>query len=371
MAQVDTDLCYMTATEAIAAFNKKTLSPVELLKAQIARIEAVNPKLNAFTQMHFDRALEQAKSAEKKYMNGGSVRPLEGVPCAIKDFHSVKGEITTYGSKAFEDFRPDQSAPTVERLLDAGIIMHCRTTTPEFAHSAITHSPLWGVTRNPWNLEYSPGGSSGGAGAALAAGMTTLADGTDGGGSIRIPASASGVFGYKPPWGRNPLDREHPGETVLHYGPMTRSVADAALMQNVMSGAHSADIYSLRELVALPEKFDSIKGMKIALSLDLGYFEVDKEVQKNTLAAAETLRSLGCIVDPVDIGWSADTETAWTINWEGICNALVGDLLPRWHNELDPYVVKLVEQGQKRTVPEFYGVQKNSLRDVSEVSFDF
>src|SRR5262249_23615451 len=151
----------------------------------------------------------------------------------------------------------------------AGTIMHCRTTTPEFAHSGVTKSLLWGVSRNPWNTEYSPGGSSGGAGAALAAGMTTIADGTDGGGSIRLPSSVNGIFGFKPPFGRNPLDREHPRETVLHYGPMTRSVADAALMQNMMSGPHTADICTVRERVLLTERFDSIKGWKIALSMDL------------------------------------------------------------------------------------------------------
>ncbi|GEL16556.1 amidase [Pseudonocardia asaccharolytica] len=245
MDYTDSDLHYISTSEAIAGFRAKELSPVELLQAVIDRIGQVNDQLNCFTHTSLDRAMEQARQAEQTYANSPeAARPLEGVPCAIKDWHSVAGAITTYGSRAFQDFRPDQSAPTVERLLEAGVVMHARTTTPEFAHSGATHSPLWGITRNPWNTEYSPGGSSGGAGAAVASGMTTIADGTDGGGSIRIPASANGIFGYKPPFGRNPTDREHPGETVLHYGPMTRTVADAALMQNVMSGAHPADVYT-------------------------------------------------------------------------------------------------------------------------------
>ena len=232
MASADLELCYLSASEALERFRARTLSPVELLDAQIARTQAVNPKLNAITYDYFDRAREQAKKAEAKYgKTDGRLRALEGVPVAIKDFHAVKGEITTLGSKIFEDFRPDYTAPTVDRLLRAGAIMHMRSTSPEFAHSGATHSPLWGVTRNPWNLEYTPGGSSGGAGAVVAAGMATLADGTDGGGSIRIPASACGLFGYKPPFGRNPLDRDHPFETILHYGPIVRTVADAALMQ--------------------------------------------------------------------------------------------------------------------------------------------
>jgi len=358
MSKIDKDLCYLTATKAIAAFKAKKLSPVELLKAQIAQTERVNGELNALTHKHFERALKQAKAAEAKYMKGRDLRALEGVTCTIKDWHSVAGEITTYGSKAFENFRPERSAPTVDRLLDAGIILHCRTTSPEFAHSPMTHSPLWGVTRNPWNTAYSPGGSSGGAGAALAAGITTLADGTDGGGSIRIPASACGLFGYKPPWGRNPTDLEHPGETVLHYGPLARSVADAALMQNVMSGAHPADIYSLRDRIVLPEKFESIRGWKIAFSMDLGYFEVDAEVQQNTRAAVEQFRSLGCKVDEVDLGWSWDTEDAWLVNWQALFYALAGHLLPRWRHQMDPFVVKILEHGAQHSVPRFYGVQK-------------
>jgi amidase len=353
------DLCYLTATEALAAFRSRRLSPLEILDAQIARIESKNKLLNALTYTFFDRARDQAKAAEAVYAKKGATpRPLEGLTLAIKDWHSVQGEITTYGSKAYRDFRPEQSAPTVARLLDAGAIMHIRTTTPEFAHSGITHSPLWGVTRNPWNPEYSPGGSSGGAGAALAAGFTTLADGTDGGGSVRIPASINGVFGYKPPWARNPTDHEHPGETLLHYGPLARSVADTALMQNVMSGPHSADLYSLRDRVHLPEKFEGIKGLRVALSMDLGYFAVDPVVQKNTLEMAERLRSLGCQVDSVALGWGLEVEDAWTVTWEGLFWALAGDLLPQWRKELDPFVVQILERGKQHDVPRFYAAHK-------------
>ncbi len=155
MAEADLALCYMTASEAVARFKARTLSPVELLDALIARSEAVNPRLNAVTYAFFDRARAQARKAEAKYgKTDGRLRALEGVPVAIKDFHPVKGEITTFGSKIFEDFRPDYSAPTVDRLLRAGAVMHMRTTTPEFAYSGATHSPLWGITPNPWNLDY-------------------------------------------------------------------------------------------------------------------------------------------------------------------------------------------------------------------------
>ena len=353
MASTDLDLCYLTATEAIDQFKAKNLSPVELMKALLARCEAVNPKLNVLTYTFAERALEQAKAAEARYMKG-ETRTLEGVPVAIKDFHPVKGEITTFGSLVYRDFRPDNTAPTVERLFDAGAIMHCRTTTPEFAHSGVTKSLLWGVSRNPWNLEYSPGGSSGGAGAALAAGMTTIADGTDGGGSIRLPSSINGIFGYKPPFGRNPLDREHPRETVLHYGPMTSSVADAALMQNVMSGPHSADICSVREKIVLPQRFDGIRGWKVALSMDLGYFEIDPEMRRNTLEAAEVFKKLGCEVEEVDVGWNYGVLDAWQTHWEGLFAGIAGDLLPRWRYEMEPFVVHLLERGLSHSAARLY-----------------
>ncbi len=153
MANTDLDLCFITATEALEAFRSKSLSPPELVDALIARIEAVNPKINAFTYSFFDRAREQARDAEARYSKGDVTRPLEGVPIVIKDFHDVKGEITTYGSRMFADHVSEKSAPTVARLLDAGAILIARSTTPEMAYAPMTRSELWGVTRNPWNLE--------------------------------------------------------------------------------------------------------------------------------------------------------------------------------------------------------------------------
>jgi amidase len=357
MGDLNLDLCYMTATEAIAAFKSHSLSPVELLKAIIARCEQLQPKVNALTYTYFDRALEQAKAAEAEYARrSGQPRPLEGITVAVKDFHPVKHEITTFGSRIYRDYRPDYSAPTVQRLVDAGAIIHCRTTTPEFAHTGVTASPLWGLTRNPWNLEYTPGGSSGGAGAALAGGMTTLADGTDGGGSIRIPASATGTVGYKPPFGRNPLDREHPLETILHYGPMTRSVADAALAQNVMSGPHLDDICTVREKVVLPEVPEDIKGWRVAYSMDLGFYSVDPEVRRNTLAALEIFKSLGCTVEEVKLGWNWGVNNAWMTYWSVLFAGLLGDKLPRWRYEMTEGLVRMIESGAALSADRFYRI---------------
>jgi len=357
MSDLNLDLCYMTATEAVAAFKAHTLSPVELLKAIIARCQQLEPKVNALTYTYFDRALEQAKAAESEYTRrGGQPRPLEGVTVAIKDFHPVKGQITTFGSKIYRDYRPDHTAPTVQRLLDAGAIMHCRTTTPEFAHTGMTASPLWGITRNPWNLEYTPGGSSGGAGAAVAGGMTTLADGTDGGGSIRIPASLTGNVGYKPPFGRNPLDLDHPLETILHYGPIARSVSDAALMQNIMSGPHLDDICTVREKVVLPEAPEGIKGWRVAYSMDLGFYSVDPEVRRNTLSALDVFKSLGCTVEEVSLGWNWGVNNAWMTYWTVLFAGLLGDKLPRWRYEMTDGLVRMIESGAALSADRFYRI---------------
>ncbi|MCH7944081.1 MAG: amidase, partial [Proteobacteria bacterium] len=182
----DDDLCYITALEAIARFKARTLSPVEVMAAVIARAEAVNPKINAFTYCFFDRAMDQAKAAEARYgRTDGRLRALEGIPMVIKDETAIKGERTTSASLIRKDNVDEADAFVVERIKRAGAIIHGRSTAPEFSAAGVTHSKLWGVTRNPWNPDFTPGGSSGGAAAQLAAGTTTLANGSDIAGSIR------------------------------------------------------------------------------------------------------------------------------------------------------------------------------------------
>ena len=354
MASGDDELCYITATEAISAFKSRELSPVELMKAVISRSEGVNPKVNAFAHKFFDRALDQANAAEKKYAKGHDIRPLEGVPIVIKDAAPVAGEITTFGHHYFADNVSETSAPTVARLLDAGAVMHARSTTPSLVWGPMVQSKLWGITRNPWNLDYNPGGSSGGSAVAVATGMTTLSDGVDAGGSIRQPASCSGVFGYYPPFGRNPVNLDWARETMLSFGPLTRSVADAALMQNVMAGAHPEDICSLKPKLEIPDRLEGIKGWKIAFSMNLGYFEVDKEVQANTLEALEAFKSLGCTVEEVDIGWDFSVLDAWTTMWEAAFWAWGRDLYPRLKYDMDSFARILLERGAQHSAERYY-----------------
>ena len=312
----DLELCYLSATDARDRFEAGTLSPVELVQALIDRAEAVEPKINAFTHTFHARALKQAREAENRFRGRGArPRALEGLPVAIKDLHDVKGEITTFGSRLFADNRSTSSLPYVERLLRAGAILFARTTSPEFGCLGVTHSELWGVTRNPWNLAFGPGGSSGGAGAALAAGTTTLADGSDSGGSIRIPASCCGVFGIKPAHGRVPIAGPGNLDQYLAHGPMTRSVADSALMMNVMAGPHRRDSTSVPGRLRLPLKPAGIEGWRIACSPDLGYFDVDPEVAANTGAAAATFRDLGASVEEVSIPWTNRVLDAGIAHW--------------------------------------------------------
>jgi Asp-tRNA(Asn)/Glu-tRNA(Gln) amidotransferase A subunit family amidase len=303
------DLCYLPATAILGLFKKRKLSPVELMTALVTRAERVNPKVNCFADRYVAEALAQAKLSEARYMKrGAKTAALDGIPLAVKDSQRVAGKRTTQGSLIFKDWVDDHSDPMIERLQKAGAIIFARTTTPEFCLSGITASRIWGITRNPWNSEWGPGGSSGGSGAALAAGLATLATGTDIGGSIRIPAAACGVVGYKPPHGRNPDGPPGNFDRFNHCGPLARSVADAALMQNITSGPHPLDHDSLRQKVKLPLEPSAIKGMKIAYSVDLGYVPVEDDVRANMLAALDVFRKLGARVEEVDLGWTEEVE---------------------------------------------------------------
>jgi len=306
----DEDLCYLPATELIRRYREKTLSPVEVLQAMIARAEAVEPVVNALSHRFFDDALEQAKKAESRYVRGQRTRRLEGLPIAIKDETMLEGKPCTSGSLIMKDYIADETSIENQRILGAGGIVHARTTTPEFSCAGYTHSKLWGVTRNPWNPDFTPGGSSGGAAAALASGTCALASGSDIGGSIRIPASCCGVVGFKPPYGRNASEPPFNLDTYCHTGPLARTVADVILMQNVVSGPHPRDIASLKPKITLPGKYAPVRGWKIAYSLDLGLYEVDREVRDNTLAALDVFRDLGASVEEVELNWPTDLLAA-------------------------------------------------------------
>lgn len=343
----DEDLCYMGAVEALRRFKARTLSPVELVRALIARAEAVEPRINAFGHRFFDRALAQARRAEERYgRSGARLRPLEGIPVVIKDETAIKGERTAFASLIHRENVDDHTAPPAERLLGAGAILLARSTAPEFSCAAVTHSRLWGVTRNPWNSDYTPGGSSGGAAAALAAGTTTIANGSDIGGSIRIPASACGVVGFKPPYGRVPDEPFFNLDWYCHAGPMARSVADCALVENVMAGPHPRDIVAIRPKLRIPPVLGEMKGRRVALSVDLGYFPVDPEVERNTRAAAAVFRSLGAVVEEVELGWTEAAYTAFDHHINAIFGTFLGKYLEKHADALTAYARSFAERAR-------------------------
>ncbi|MDJ0828014.1 MAG: amidase [Rhodobacter sp.] len=347
-------LCYLTATEAIARFASAELSPVELMQALIERSASVEPAVNAFTEQWHDEALAAAAAAEARY-RAGSARPLEGIPLAVKDEFRLAGKRRSSASLVYRDRVDNDSDVLIQRLLDAGAIPHAKTTTPEFCLLGSCHSRLWGITRNPWNLDITPGGSSGGSGAALAAGITTIATGTDIGGSIRIPAALCGVVGYKPPYGRNPEIPVFNLDFYSHSGPMARSVADTALMQNLISGVHNRDIASLREKVVIDRRIpDDLSGWKLAWSMDLGFMQVDESVRQNTLAALDLMRSLGAQVDEVDLGWDESIVDAahhyWSLGWA----ASMAPLLRDHRDELCDYTVWFIENAAATTGQDYF-----------------
>ncbi len=344
-----TDLAYSSATAALQRFTTRDLSPVELVQALIDRHAEVGEKVNAFTYHRFDRALLQAREAEAAYVRG-TRRPLEGIPLVIKDETAVEGERTTSGSLIYKDHIDDHTSIVAQRLMAAGAILLARSTAPEFSCAPFTWSRLYGVTRTPWNLEYTCGGSSGGSAAALAAGLTTLANGSDIGGSIRIPAAACGVVGYKPPYGRNPQEAPFSLDWYCHAGPMTRTVEDAALMQNVMSGPHPNDMATISPKLEIPSNLPPIEGMRVALSVDLGYFAVDPEVARNTRAAAYAFRELGAEVEEVGVGWTAECRDAAWAHLGGFFGAWVGTLLPEHADQMTPSPLASARRAERYTL---------------------
>jgi len=303
------ELHHLTATEAKRRFTTGELSPVELLDAVVARTEATEPLVGAITEQFVEEAYAAARLAEERYRRG-EARALEGVPLILKEEQPIAGRLAEEGSLLEQGTIADVTHPIVERIYDAGAVVHGRATTPEFCCAPVTHTKLWGVTRNPHNLEITPGGSSGGSGAVLAAGSTVLATGSDIGGSIRIPSSYCGVVGFKPPFARVPGLAPFNSDTYCADGPMGRSVADVAMLQNVISGPWSGDPASLRPRVEVSGEVGSLAGLRIALSYTLGGYRPDPEVVKNTRTFAEALRSAGAVVEEIDEallpGWRPD-----------------------------------------------------------------
>jgi aspartyl-tRNA(Asn)/glutamyl-tRNA(Gln) amidotransferase subunit A len=366
-----TDLCFTPATDLAALIRRKELSPVEVTETVLARIARLNPALNAFCTVTAEAALAEARAAEAAVARGDALGPLHGVPISVKDLTNTQGVRTTRGSRLYADNIPDEDAPVVERVKAAGAIILGKTNTPEYGWKGDTSNPLFGVTYNPWGppQTVTAGGSSGGAGAAVAAGLGPLALGTDGAGSIRIPASFCGIVGLKQQLWRVPTYPASPVEMLAHTGPMTRTVRDAALLLNVIAGPDE------RDRLTLPATGDDwlaaceggIAGLRVAWSPDLGYAAVDPEVARITAGAARRFAAdLGCIVEEADPGFPDPVGAELILFYVGV-QSNVADLPAERYALLDPDFARAIEE-EGAGVSALDYVRANSVRQsVAEV----
>jgi aspartyl-tRNA(Asn)/glutamyl-tRNA(Gln) amidotransferase subunit A len=347
-------LAFMPATDLAEAIRKRQVSPIEAVEAVLGRIARVNPRLNAYCTLTADAARAEARAAEAAVVRGDRVGPLHGVPYSVKDLVITRGVRTAFGSRIYEHNIPDEDAPVVERLRAAGAILVGKTTTPEFGWKGTTDSPLTGVSRNPWDLTKSPGGSSGGAAAAVAAGLGPLAVGTDGGGSIRIPGSFCGVFGLKPTCGLVPVYPVPTTGTLSHVGPMTRTVRDAALMLSIMAGPDDRDPLSFPAIGGdyAHGLETGIRNIRVAWSPTFGYAQVAPEVWRVTEAAALRFQELGCTVELVERIFP-DPDPIWAPLFYAGVAARLQDALPEWRDRIDPGLLEVIEEGKRLSAMAF------------------
>jgi aspartyl-tRNA(Asn)/glutamyl-tRNA(Gln) amidotransferase subunit A len=349
------DIAFLSAIELLRRYRAKELSPVDVVQAAISRLEAFEGALNAFVLYDPESALRAAHASQARWQRGDPQGLLDGVPVAIKDTQLTRGWPRLVGSKTIDPNQAwNEDAPSVAGLRRENAIFLGKTTTPEFGWKPTTDSPLCGVTRNPWNLERTPGGSSGGSAAALAAGVSPIAIGTDAGGSIRIPASFSGVFGLKPTFGKVAIYPPSAFGDVSHVGPMSRTVADAALMLDAMKGPDSRDWYSLpddgvvyRERVAE----GSLKGKRVALSPTLGYHEPAPAVRAAVEEAAKVFTGLGAVVEEADPFTESPMPIFQTLALAGFW-ALLRAMTPEKVAVMDPGPVEACRAGEAVTQPQ-------------------
>lgn len=361
---------FLSAVELAELIREKKISPVEYMRGLLDRIAELEPKVNAFAYLAADRAMKEAKKAEAALMSGARVGRLHGVPATIKDLIITKDMPTQFGSKIFAGHQPAEESPVVPRLRDEGAIILGKTTTSEFGtgRPGVSRSPLTGITSNPWKLGFNAGGSSGGAGAAAAAGLGPLHLANDGGGSIRAPAHFCGVFGLKPSFGRVPYYPVTGSDMTTHNGSITRTVADSALMLEIMAGPHFLDHTSLEARPAnyLARLRDSVKDKRIAYSPDLGHARVDPEVAELVKAAVGRFTELGAIVEEVPTPWAKDGPELASFFWTAHMTGLAPHL-PKWEAEMDPGHVACIKESQNISLVRYQEMRRRKLDFVANI----
>jgi aspartyl-tRNA(Asn)/glutamyl-tRNA(Gln) amidotransferase subunit A len=359
------ELWKMDAVALARAIRTKQVSAVEVTEAALHHVETLDPLLHAFCTPTPEIARAEAAAVERAILAGAPVGPLAGVPYGIKDLICTKGVRTASGSFAYHDFIPDEDDVVVERLRAAGAVSLGKTNVPEFGYSGVGHNPVFETTRNPWNLERTPGGSSAGSGAAVAAGMCPIALGSDGGGSIRIPSAHCGLYGLKASMGRVPLypgtkDERYPGvsswESLEHIGPMSRTVRDAALMLSVIAGPDDRDRLSIPKVdfdwLEMAGRTD-LKGCRVAYSPDWGYAAVDPEVRRVVGEAVRAFETdLGCVVEEAHPGFDDPYAAFWgLVALESDLTGLRALVAEHGHH-MTPHLVEFIPgPGLRKTSP--------------------
>ncbi len=344
----------LLATELLAAYRAGELSPVEATEAALQRIRRHDPEVNAFCLVDADAALATAKESEERWRIGEPAGALDGVPISIKDILLTRGWPTLRGSRTVDSAGPwEVDGPHVARVREHGAVLLGKTTTPELGWKGVTDNPLTGVTRNPWDPTRTAGGSSGGSAAAVLLGMGPLSLGTDGGGSVRIPAAFTGTTALKPTYGRVPHYPASPFGPLAHVGPMTRSAADAALLLDVVSGADPRDPWALAPTGGAVAALDAgVAGLRIAVSPTLGYVDVHPEVAAAFAAAVRVFTELGARVEEADPGFTdpiAEFETLW---FSGAAKS-IEHLGPDERALMDPALVTISEQGARASALDY------------------
>lgn len=347
---------YTSAIELGKAIAKKEVSPVEVMEQCLQRMEALEPKLNCFVTPMPQQAMAAARQAEKVVLAGEALGALHGIPISVKDLIAVGGVKLTFGSRAMAENVAGADAPSVERIKAAGACLIGKTTTTEFGCKGGGDSPLTGTTRNPWDLEKTPGGSSLGGASSVAAGITPFALGTDGGGSIRVPSSFSGVFGIKAQFGRVPVFPASATPTLAHVGPLARTVRDAAVLLKVISGHDRRDPFSVAGPV--PDYLGAcelpVKGMRIVWSPTLGYAKPTPEVVAITEAAVKTFEELGCEVELIDDFIGDNPFDMWVAEFYAGVGTRLRSVLRDTPQLLDPAVVGVLGPALDQTLEAYY-----------------
>jgi aspartyl-tRNA(Asn)/glutamyl-tRNA(Gln) amidotransferase subunit A len=345
----DTDIARLSATELLGLYRRRELSPVDATRAVLAQIETHNATTNVYCLVRDDEALAAARRSEQRWHAGEPAGLLDGVPTSIKDLLLTSGWPTLRGSLTIDKAGPwTVDAPAVARLREHGAVLVGKTATPEFGWKGVTDSPLTGVTRNPWDPARTAGGSSGGAAAAVASGMGPLAVGTDGGGSIRIPASFCGIVGLKPTHGRVPVYPPSTFGTLSHVGPMARTVADAALLLDVIGSPDVADPLALDRQAPVSAGYgaEAIRGLRVAYSPALGYAEVDPEVAEAVRGAAAALEEQGARVTQADPGFTSPAP-AFEVLWYAGAAKIVDDIPESRRHLVDPGLAEIAAEGRR------------------------